>query len=62
MNSEDKKYLKGCDGKRKFRTKKNAQDELKKIRKTGVIVQNANVYHCQYCNGWHTGHNRKENK
>lgn len=46
-----------CRRKIRFRTYKSAQNYLNKnIKKKGIIVQNANIYHCNFCRGFHLGH------
>lgn len=50
----------GCEGKRKYKSKKNAELALRRIKKTGILVENANIYECEFCQHYHLGHKRKE--
>lgn len=45
-----------CERKKKFKSQKTAMMELKKIKKTGKLVENAEIYKCQFCDKFHLGH------
>lgn len=43
----------------RYRSQQKALNDLKRIKKTGVIVpSNAVAYLCESCRGWHLGHKR----
>ncbi|MBY0448037.1 MAG: hypothetical protein K2P95_05045 [Hyphomonadaceae bacterium] len=48
-----------CERKRKFKTERNAMADLRRIKKTGLLVENAVVYKCEHCGNWHQGHRVK---
>lgn len=45
-----------CKRKIRYKSQVNAEKEIRRIRKTGMIVDNAYVYPCPYCEGWHLAH------
>ena len=48
-----------CESKIRHGSKKCAENALRKIRKTGMIVSpDAHAYKCPFCQGWHLGHTR----
>lgn len=50
----------GCERKRKYKTERTALADLRRIKKTGKLVENAHAYRCQYCSTWHLGHKLKD--
>jgi hypothetical protein len=55
----DPKLWRACTRKRKYKTERNALDQLRRIAKTGKIIPHtANAYKCQHCHQWHLGHRR----
>jgi hypothetical protein len=53
----DKYFI--CERKNKYKTMKNAEMALKRIKKTGIIVENASIYKCEFCKKFHLGHKKK---
>lgn len=52
-------YERGCKNKRRYKKKKNAINDLKRIKKQGYIISgNPCVYKCTFCGGWHLGHSK----
>jgi hypothetical protein len=45
-----------CERKIRYKSKKSADNKLKAIRKSGVIVQDGHAYQCPVCSKWHLGH------
>ena len=45
-----------CERKRRYKSQENAEKEIRRIRKSGRIVDGVNVYPCLYCGGWHLAH------
>lgn len=45
-----------CERKRRYKSQENAEKEIRRIRKSGRIVDGVNVYPCLYCDGWHLAH------
>ena len=55
MNEQTRFYM--CDRKKRYKAKKNAENQLKFMRKKGIIIpMDAHAYQCPYCSGWHLGH------
>ena len=51
-----------CHGKVRFRTMKKAINSVKNIknqRQYRYKPMTTNIYHCQYCDGWHLGNKPK---
>lgn len=49
-----------CLRKVQYTSKIKAMNVLRRIKKSGRIVENAHAYHCQHCNKYHLGHIVKE--
>lgn len=47
-----------CERKKKFKSEKTARMELRKIKKTGKLVENAEIYKCSFCIVFHLGHRK----
>jgi len=47
-----------CGRKIKYNKVKNAENTMKKKRKTGMIVRPYNIYRCKYCGKFHIGHKK----
>lgn len=45
-----------CKRKRRYTSQVSAEKEIRRIRKTGKVVDNAHVYPCSFCHGWHLAH------
>jgi hypothetical protein len=50
-----------CEKKIRYRNQKKALNELKTIRKKMIVDWDAKAYKCDYCNGWHLGHDKRMN-
>jgi len=56
---------KHCERKKRYNSKKSAENNIKQLRKKKIIVGKIGCYYCEFCGGWHIGHDRgfeRENK
>lgn len=48
-----------CERKIRYKKKQSAINAWNKQRKCGKIMpKEPEIYHCQFCNGWHIGNKR----
>lgn len=47
-----------CDGKRKFTSRRAADDAMHAMYRRRLSITRLNVYACDHCDGWHIGHQR----
>ncbi|KKN10915.1 hypothetical protein LCGC14_1031950 [marine sediment metagenome] len=59
MNDKDFKW-KHCERKKGYNHIKNAKNIIKIMKKSGMIINNCNIYKCKYCHKYHIGHKKKE--
>jgi hypothetical protein len=57
MTDEEFRW-KHYERKKRYRSKRSAENDIRKIRKKKVINGDIGCYHCEFCDGWHVGHSR----
>lgn len=55
-------FEQSCAKKQRFKSRQAAARRVRDIARTGRIITESNIYHCDFCNGWHLGHSHKIDK
>ncbi len=53
-----KTKARSCDGKRKFTSRRAAENEISRLYRIRAAITRLTAYACDFCDGWHIGHKR----